>query len=50
MQENDCLPLGIRVSSQGFKQIPEKLLEEARSNAYSLKRRIEKEGKQGWNA
>lgn len=39
MQENDCLPLGIRVSSQGFKQIPEKLLEEARSNAYSLERR-----------
>lgn len=43
MQENDCLPLGIRVSSQGFKQIPEKLLEEARSNAYSLERR-EKQG------
>lgn len=43
MQGNDSFPFGIRVNSQSFKQIPEKLLEEARSNAYSLERR-EKQG------
>ena len=43
MQENDSFPFGIRVNSQRFKQIPEKLLEEARSNAYSLEKR-EKQG------
>lgn len=43
MEGNNYFPTGIQVSSQGFKQIPEKLLEEARSNAYSLERR-EKQG------
>lgn len=44
MQENDSFPFEIRVNSQRFKQIPEKLLEEARSNAYSLEKREKQDG------